>query len=150
MRRTLPWLAALIILLAPAIAGADDGGSFESYQARGWGWMFLASFGFGFLTSLTPCVYPMIPITLGIFGARGDGVSKKRAIGLASAYVIGMGVTYSVLGVTVASLGVSAGPHDRFALHESDAWPPTATARSSSAAPLHGQSRTHSGQHHQL
>ena len=46
------------------------------YQERGWAWMFLASFGFGFLTSLTPCVYPMIPITLAIFGARGDNVTQ--------------------------------------------------------------------------
>ncbi|HEY1555970.1 MAG TPA: cytochrome c biogenesis protein CcdA [Kofleriaceae bacterium] len=107
MRRTLPWLIALCIVLVPSIAGADDG-SFASYQERGWAWMFLASFGFGFLTSLTPCVYPMIPITLGIFGARGDSVSKTRAIALAAAYVIGMGVTYAALGVTVSLLGVSA------------------------------------------
>ncbi|HTR52294.1 MAG TPA: cytochrome c biogenesis protein CcdA [Kofleriaceae bacterium] len=105
MRRPLPWLAALLVLLVPAIAGADDG-SFESYQARGWGWMFLASFGFGFLTSLTPCVYPMIPITLGIFGARD--VPRKRAIALALAYVFGMGFTYAALGVVVALLGVGA------------------------------------------
>jgi thiol:disulfide interchange protein DsbD len=67
--------------------------------------MFLASFGFGFLTSLTPCVYPMIPITLAIFGARGKDVSKRRAILLATSYVGGMGVTYSVLGVTFALIG---------------------------------------------
>jgi thiol:disulfide interchange protein DsbD len=104
MRRTLPWLAVALVLLVPAIAGADDG-TFSDYQDRGWGWMFLAAFGFGFLTSLTPCVYPMIPITLAIFGARGDNVSKRRALGLATAYVGGMGVTYSVLGVTFAMLG---------------------------------------------
>jgi thiol:disulfide interchange protein DsbD len=107
MRRTLPWLAVALILLLPGVAGADDG-SFASYQDKGWGWMFLASFGFGFLTSLTPCVYPMIPITLAIFGARGDKVSKGRAIALATAYVFGMGATYSVLGVTFAMIG-SAG-----------------------------------------
>jgi thiol:disulfide interchange protein DsbD len=107
MRRSLPWLVAALVLLAPAIAGADDG-TFASYQEKGWAWMFLASFGFGFLTSLTPCVYPMIPITLGIFGARGGDVSKKRALLLATAYVVGMGVTYAVLGVSFALLGVSA------------------------------------------
>lgn len=104
MRRSLIWLAVALVLFVPAIAGADDG-TFASYQGRGWGWMFLAAFGFGFLTSLTPCVYPMIPITLAIFGARGDNVSKARAIGLATAYVGGMGATYAVLGVTFAMVG---------------------------------------------
>lgn len=108
MRRTLPWLAFALIVLAPALAAADDG-SFASYQDKGWGWMFMASFGFGFLTSLTPCVYPMIPITLAIFGARGDKVSKGRAIALATAYVFGMGATYSILGVTFAMIGNAGG-----------------------------------------
>jgi len=104
MRRSLPWLALAIVLMVPAVAGADDG-TFASYQDRGWGWMFLAAFGFGFLTSLTPCVYPMIPITLAIFGARGENVTRRRAIGLATAYVGGMGATYSGLGVTFAVIG---------------------------------------------
>ncbi len=106
MRRptTIPLVVFALVLLVPTLAGADDG-SFASYQARGWGWMFLASFGFGFLTSLTPCVYPMIPITLAIFGARGENVSKGRAIALATSYVGGMGLTYAALGVTFALIG---------------------------------------------
>jgi thiol:disulfide interchange protein DsbD len=104
MRRTLPWLAFAVVFLVPALAGADDG-TFARYQERGWFWMFLASFGFGFVTSLTPCVYPMIPITLAIFGARGENVSKKRAFALATAYVGGLALTYSILGVIVAQLG---------------------------------------------
>jgi thioredoxin:protein disulfide reductase len=107
MRRRLSWLAFAVVLLLPALALADDG-SFASYEQRGLGWMFLASFGFGFLTSLTPCVYPMIPITLAIFGARGDNVSKGRAIALATAYVFGMGATYSALGVGSAMIGKAA------------------------------------------
>src|SRR5438874_8973114 len=103
-RRRLFWLAAALVLFAPALAGADDG-TFASYQEKGWGWMFLASFGFGFLTSLTPCVYPMIPITLAIFGARGENVGKRRAFLLATAYVVGMGVTYAALGVAFALIG---------------------------------------------
>ena len=107
-RSWLPLAIALVVFLVPAIAGADNG-SFASYQARGWGWMFLASFGFGFLTSLTPCVYPMIPITLAIFGARGENVSKGRAIALATSYVGGMGLTYAALGVTFAMIGSASG-----------------------------------------
>jgi thiol:disulfide interchange protein DsbD len=50
----------------------------------------------------------MIPITLAIFGARGDNVSKRRAFALATAYVGGLALTYSVLGVVVAQLGKAA------------------------------------------
>lgn len=85
-----------------ALAACDP---FNEYQQRGWAWMYLAAFGFGFQTSLTPCVYPMIPITLGIFGARGKGVTRGRALALATAYVVGMGLTYAALGVTVAMIG---------------------------------------------
>ena len=114
MRRllTLPRTSLLVtvaLLLVPSLAFAAGGGEFEEYQSRGWLWMYLGSFGAGFLTSLTPCVYPMIPITLGIFGARGDDVPRARRLLLATAYVVGMGVTYAVLGVTFAMLGGSAG-----------------------------------------
>jgi thioredoxin:protein disulfide reductase len=107
MRRSVVWPAvalALVVLIIPGCgtAGCD---SFSTYQQRGWGWMYLGSFGYGFLTSLTPCVYPMIPITLGIFGARGKDVSRGRALLLATAYVVGMGLTYATLGVIVAKIG---------------------------------------------
>ncbi len=103
-RRTLLWLIVALVVFFPAIAGADNC-EFSQYQQRGWLYMFMGSFGFGFLTSLTPCVYPMIPITLAIFGARGGNVSKRRAILLAAAYVNGMGLTYAILGVTFAIIG---------------------------------------------
>ncbi|HEY4181526.1 MAG TPA: cytochrome c biogenesis protein CcdA [Kofleriaceae bacterium] len=108
--RSLKLFAAFATIGAlPGIAFASADGNFNDYAAKGWIWMYLASFGFGFLTSLTPCVYPMIPITLGIFGARGGDVSKARRLLLATAYVIGMGLTYAVLGVTFALIGGRAG-----------------------------------------
>ncbi len=107
-RRTLIAIALAVVLM-PTLAFAGGGGEFAEYQSKGWLWMYLGSFGAGFLTSLTPCVYPMIPITLGIFGARGADVSKAKRLALATSYVVGMGVTYAVLGVTFAMLGGSAG-----------------------------------------
>ncbi|HEU0033680.1 MAG TPA: cytochrome c biogenesis protein CcdA [Kofleriaceae bacterium] len=95
---------ALAVLLIPGIAAAAGGGDFAAAQEKGWLWMYIAAFGAGVLTSLTPCVYPMIPITLAIFGARGKDVSKRRAVMLATAYVLGMGVTYAVLGVIFATI----------------------------------------------
>jgi thiol:disulfide interchange protein DsbD len=107
MRRLVAWPAvalAFAILLIPGVASAACD-PFNEYQQRGWAWMYLAAFGFGFQTSLTPCVYPMIPITLGIFGARGKGVTRGKALSLATAYVVGMGLTYATLGVIIALIG---------------------------------------------
>ncbi|HWU86637.1 MAG TPA: cytochrome c biogenesis protein CcdA [Kofleriaceae bacterium] len=101
-------LVVLVIVALPAIAFAGGDGDFTEYEERGLGWMYLGSFVAGFFTSLTPCVYPMIPITLAIFGARGKDVSKRRALLLATSYVVGMGVTYAVLGVAVALLSDAA------------------------------------------
>jgi thiol:disulfide interchange protein DsbD len=94
----------VVLCIAPGVAHAACD-PFNEYQQRGWAWMYLAAFGFGFQTSLTPCVYPMIPITLGIFGARGKGVSRGKALLLATAYVTGMGLTYATLGVIIALVG---------------------------------------------
>jgi thioredoxin:protein disulfide reductase len=58
------------------------------------------AFGQGVLVDLTPCVYPLIPVTVAVFGAKG--VSKARALFLATAYVLGMAVLYTSLGVAVA------------------------------------------------
>jgi thiol:disulfide interchange protein DsbD len=112
--RALAVFALAVLLLAAlgsvavAAPGADctaPTSAFDAYRARGWLWAFGAAFGFGFLTSLTPCVYPMIPIVLGVFGARGEQVSRGKAMLLASLYVVGMGVTYSTLGVVFALVG---------------------------------------------
>jgi thiol:disulfide interchange protein DsbD len=65
--------------------------------------------GFGLLTSLTPCVYPMIPITLAIFGAKG--VPRRRAAALASSYVAGIAVLFGALGVTFGLLGKAFGAY---------------------------------------
>ncbi|HET7504476.1 MAG TPA: cytochrome c biogenesis protein CcdA [Kofleriaceae bacterium] len=110
MRRSVlrPAVIALAVFVAlgifPSIASAACD-PFNEYQQRGWTWMYLAAFGFGFQTSLTPCVYPMIPITLGIFGARGKDVSRGKALLLATSYVVGMGLTYATLGVIIALIG---------------------------------------------
>lgn len=65
---------------------------------------FLLVFAGGLALNLTPCVYPMIPITITYFGGQAQG--KKGSIFLhASLYVIGMAVTYSILGVAAAMTG---------------------------------------------
>jgi thiol:disulfide interchange protein DsbD len=62
----------------------------------------------GLLTALTPCVYPMIPITISIFGAK-TGVSRGRALGLATFYVAGIAFMFGTLGTVFALLGKAFG-----------------------------------------
>ena len=68
----------------------------------------LFALGYGFLTALTPCVYPMIPITVSIFGARA-GVPRRRAIALATMYVAGIAIMFGTLGTTFALIGKAFG-----------------------------------------
>ncbi len=62
----------------------------------------------GLLTSLTPCVYPLIPITVSVFGAK-QAESRGKAVVLTSASVVGMGVVFSALGVVAALSGTVFG-----------------------------------------
>ena len=59
----------------------------------------------GVLASLTPCVYPMIPITAGVIGHANIGGSRWRGFGLSMTYVVGMALTYAALGVFAAATG---------------------------------------------
>lgn len=63
---------------------------------------FLLGLGLAF----TPCVFPMYPILTSIIVGQGKQLSSKRAFTLSFSYVQGMAITYSALGLVVASLGV--------------------------------------------
>lgn len=62
----------------------------------------------GVLTSFTPCVYPVIPITVSYIGGASAG-SKRRAFAMSSVYVAGLAVVYAALGVAAALLGRTFG-----------------------------------------
>jgi thiol:disulfide interchange protein DsbD len=65
---------------------------------------FLFIFLGGLALNLTPCVYPLIPITISYFGGQSEG-NKKALVLRAVIYVLGMAVTYSLLGVLAALTG---------------------------------------------
>ncbi|MDP4219254.1 MAG: cytochrome c biogenesis protein CcdA [Bacteroidota bacterium] len=72
-------------------------------------WSFiLTAMGFGLLALVTPCVFPMIPITVSFFTKRNQG-SKKHAVKDATFYAIGIIVTFVVLGFLLALLFGSSG-----------------------------------------
>jgi len=58
----------------------------------------------GVLTSFTPCIYPMIPITISVIGSR-EKASKLHAFVLSLAYVTGLAATYAMLGVAASLTG---------------------------------------------
>jgi thiol:disulfide interchange protein DsbD len=78
-------------------------------------------FGAGVLTSLTPCIYPMIPITASVIaGSAGEQASRWRTVSLTLTYVLGLALLYATLGLIAGLSGtlfgtVSASPWARFA-----------------------------------
>ncbi len=66
----------------------------------------------GVLTSFTPCVYPMIPVTVAFIGGAAEG-NRRRAVTLSSVYVLGLSLVYSSLGVISALLGAKFGNFTR-------------------------------------
>ena len=104
---------ALTFGSAPGATSPDDAGNAGDESGRiaqllkGSGfWVAIASFfGFGLLLSLTPCVFPMIPILSGIIVNHGHAVSHTRAFVLSLAYVLGMAITYAAVGVAAGFSG---------------------------------------------
>ena len=86
-------------LTAP-FADALQGGSY----AGALGLIFVA----GLATSLTPCVYPMIAITVSVFGAR-QAESRAKAAVLSTSFVLGIAALFTPLGVISALTGSAFG-----------------------------------------
>ena len=89
--------------------GNDESGRIAQLLKNSNLWAIAASFfGFGLLLSLTPCVFPMIPIISGIIvgsGRGGHGVSHARGFALSLAYVLGMATTYAGAGIAAGLTG---------------------------------------------
>lgn len=70
---------------------------------------FILVFLSGILTSFTPCIFPMIPITLAILGHDSQKRSRVQNFLLSLSYVHGIATTYSILGLIAASSGLLFG-----------------------------------------
>jgi thiol:disulfide interchange protein DsbD len=64
-------------------------------------------FIFGLLLSLTPCVFPMIPIISGLIVSQGEGLTTKKAFLLSVVYVLAMAVAYTIAGVLAGLFGAN-------------------------------------------
>ena len=92
--------AILLAGIGQACAAGNDVGA--RLETQGLLLTMLFVFAAGVLVSLTPCVYPMVPITLSIIGARSVG--QKPIVGFLRSlvFVLGIAVIYSALGLLVA------------------------------------------------
>lgn len=65
----------------------------------------LAFFLFGLALSLTPCVFPMIPILSGIIVGQGTEITRKKSFTLSVVYVLGMTIMYTIAGMLAGLTG---------------------------------------------
>lgn len=79
--------------------------NFASAQKRGLPFLFIFVFLAGVLTSLTPCLLPMLPITIAVLGKGHSHDSKLKKFINSLTYVLGIAITYSLLGLLAASSG---------------------------------------------
>lgn len=95
---------ALVIMILPGIAGAQEPDSFTKALEQGPLYAGLAALGGGLLVSLTPCVYPMIAITVSVFGAK-EAKSRREAMLLSTCFVLGIVVLFTTMLVASALTG---------------------------------------------
>ncbi|EYF06950.1 protein-disulfide reductase DsbD family protein [Chondromyces apiculatus] len=103
-------LAALLVsglASAQEVAGSDTS-AFQRALAQGPAVAIAACFGIGLLASFTPCVYPMIIITVSIFGAK-EAKSRLQAAALSGTFVLGIVSLFAPLGVLSAVSGKMLG-----------------------------------------
>jgi thioredoxin:protein disulfide reductase len=92
----------------PSIKGENENTIASTLESSGIVLSLLFIFLGGLALNLTPCVYPLIPITIGYFGGQSEGRTGKLFL-LGILYVLGMSLTYSVIGVVTALSGAVFG-----------------------------------------
>ena len=90
------------------VSNASETDKIASVIQGGSIWIIIISFfGFGLLLSLTPCVFPMIPIISSVILAQGEGIGTKKAFWLSLVYVLSMAVAYTIAGVMAGLFGAN-------------------------------------------
>lgn len=108
-RQVVAWVASLGVLLLAARAQADwltdlQAPFEEALRSGSWGPALGLAFVAGMATSLTPCVYPMIVITVSVFGAR-QAKSRVEGMLLSTSFVLGIAALFTPLGIVAALTG---------------------------------------------
>lgn len=107
-RRLFPWSLGLLVLALSSVASAQPaqagGDAFTEALSKGPLYAALAAFLGGLLVSLTPCVYPMVAVTVSLFGAR-TSKSRWQGVRLSGAFVAGIVSMFTPLGVVAGLTG---------------------------------------------
>ncbi|HUW38775.1 MAG TPA: protein-disulfide reductase DsbD [Rhodocyclaceae bacterium] len=91
---------------APDQQSGDESSQISRLLKHASVWTILLFFlGSGVALAFTPCMLPMLPILSGIIVGHGHDISKRRALVLSIAYVLGMAVTYALFGVAAGLSG---------------------------------------------
>lgn len=113
--RPLPTALASMVASAPVQSGirwqallgsSNDQGFVSALSAADTWQVIVLFFMLGALLAFTPCVLPMIPILSVLIVGQGKPVTRGRGLALAGAYVFGMSLIYTVLGVLAGLSGV--------------------------------------------
>lgn len=100
-----PTPVAKDVSLTDVLSSSSDSSQLTSLLSANWSLVILGFFLLGLLIAFTPCVFPLLPILIGVIS--GANVSTKRSFWLAFSYILGGAVTYAVAGVIAASVGYS-------------------------------------------
>lgn len=94
-----------IEVAAPLASKSREG---QDIFSKGYLYMLAAMFAAGLAASLTPCIWPMIPVTVGILGSLSGGGRFKGFL-YSLLYVLGISITYSLMGIIAARSGAAFG-----------------------------------------
>ena len=91
--------------LSEVLSSSSDSSRLASLLQGNWSLVILGFFALGLLIAFTPCVFPLLPILIGVIS--GVQISTRRSFWLALSYILGGAVTYAIAGVIAASIGYS-------------------------------------------
>lgn len=94
----------MLLLVSTDALAADSMDAFTRSLSQGPLAAALAAFAGGLLVSLTPCVYPMVAVTVSVFGAK-QTKNRRQGMLLSSAFVLGIMVMFVALGLIAAATG---------------------------------------------
>jgi thiol:disulfide interchange protein DsbD len=101
---------ALSPISQPAFSDSPTDSIAKTMQESSFVWVLLTFFGFGVLLSLTPCVFPMVPILSSIIVSYSSGdekMSAKRGFILSLVYVLSMSIAYTFAGILAGVFGAN-------------------------------------------
>ncbi|MGB6552337.1 MAG: cytochrome c biogenesis protein CcdA [Candidatus Binataceae bacterium] len=96
-------VSSVLAFTAQVAQAAAENAPADVFAHHGWFLGFVFVFLGGIALNLTPCVYPLIGVTVAYFGNQGGGT--RRVLTLAILFVLGIAVMFSAVGVAVAMSG---------------------------------------------